>query len=187
MRIELSARQDIEANPQRRLILTKPIRELPAETDEQIGYEFRRLRVASGLSANRLASTLGVSVRTLEDLEKGALTALPERRRAERLVTEYCRIARLDQRPLLGRLKAYAATHDVKRGQARWAHARRRRYLLRGAGMMLVLVAAAGMGVAIVLWPETARGLTAPVIETVASWANFALSQLKALLATGAR
>ena len=171
----------------RRSILTRPIKELPAETDEQIGYEFRRLRVSSGLSANRLASTLGVSLSTLEALERGVLAAIPERPKAEKLIAEYCRIARLDQRPLLVRLKAYSNTREVQRGQARWTRSRRRRHLLRGAGLMLLLAAATGTGVAIALWPEVVKGMTAPAVEAVSGWAEDGIAHIKSLLANNAR
>ena len=187
MRTDFSAPPVMGKSPPRRLILTKPIRELPAETDEQIGCEFRRLRVASGLSVNRLSASLGISLRTLEELEKGALAAIPDRAKAERLVNEYSRIAHIDPRPLLSRLKAYAGTRDLKQGAARWARARRRRSLLRGAAMMLVVAAAAGAGFAVAQWPETASALGETASAALTGWVSSLLEHLKMLLATGAR
>lgn len=167
----------------RQRILTKSIRELPAETDEQIGYEFRRLRVASGLSANRLSATLGISLRTLEHLEKGVLSAIPEQAKAARLVTEYCRVARVDPRPLQSRLKAYANTLEVKRGQSRWSRSRRRGSIIRGALVVLLLSSSVAAGAAIVLSPDIANGMIERMTTGARSGIDFAISYLRALIA----
>jgi cytoskeletal protein RodZ len=178
MRVELSAPGGLEEHRTRRLVLTQPIRELSAEIDEQIGYEFRRLRIASGLSANRLASTLGVSLRMLDDLERGAIAALPDRPQAARLVAAYGRIAHIDARPLLARLEAYAGATDLRRAAARSARSRGRKGLLRAFGLALVLLFASALGMAITLWPGHAMALVDPAPELVAS----ALAGLRAVL-----
>jgi cytoskeletal protein RodZ len=187
MRTDFSPPRVMGTKLPRRLILTKSIRELPAETDEQIGYEFRRLRVASGLSINRLSAMLGISLRTLEELEKGALAAIPDHARAQRLVMEYSRIAHLDPRALLSRLKAYDGTRDMKQGEARWARARRRRTLRRGGGVIVLVAAAVGAGLAATQWPETASAISEAARTTLAGWVSSLLAHLKMLLATGAR
>lgn len=73
--------------------------------DPQIGHIFRNMRAAVRASREAVALRLATSVATIEDLENGAISALPHWPETVRIVRAYCELLRLDPEPLLWRLQ----------------------------------------------------------------------------------
>jgi len=119
--------------------------------DPQIGHIFRNMRAATRLSREAVARRLATTPATIEDLEMGAVFALPHWRETVRIVRGYCELLRLDPEPLLWRiqqvLRAGGNDEDqptrppgppaLRKDRPR-AHVARRR---RGLRRMLVLAA----------------------------------------------
>jgi len=73
--------------------------------DPQIGHIFRNMRAATRLPRDALARRLATSPTTIEDLEAGAIFALPHWRETVRIVRSYCELLQLDPEPLLWRIQ----------------------------------------------------------------------------------
>ena len=73
--------------------------------DPQIGHIFRNMRAAVRASREAVARRLATPVATIEDLENGAVSALPHWPETVRIVRAYCELLRLDPEPLLWRLQ----------------------------------------------------------------------------------
>ena len=73
--------------------------------DPQIGHIFRNMRAATRLPRDALARRLATSPTTIEDLEAGAIFALPHWRETVRIVRSYCELLQLDPDPLLSRIQ----------------------------------------------------------------------------------
>jgi len=73
--------------------------------DPQIGHIFRNMRAATRLSRDAIARHLATTSATIEDLEMGAVFALPHWRETVRIVRSYCELLRLDPEPLLWRIQ----------------------------------------------------------------------------------
>jgi hypothetical protein len=74
--------------------------------DPQIAQIFRNMRAATRLSREVLARHLATTPSTIEDLESGALAALPHWRETSRIVRSYCEILRLDPQPILWHMQS---------------------------------------------------------------------------------
>jgi hypothetical protein len=72
--------------------------------DVQIGHIFRNMRAAVRLPREAIARRLATTPGTIEDLENGAVNALPHWRETVRIVRSYCEILRLDPEPILWRI-----------------------------------------------------------------------------------
>jgi cytoskeletal protein RodZ len=118
--------------------------------DPQIGHIFRNMRAATRLSREAVARRLATTPATIENLETGAVLALPHWRETVRIVRSYCDLLRLDPEPLLWRmrqlLQAGGSDDDPPtrppgppplRKHRSAAHAPRRRG--RGVGRILLL------------------------------------------------
>jgi DNA-binding XRE family transcriptional regulator len=75
-----------------------------ADRDVHIGLIFRNMRAATRLTREALARHLATTPATIEDLETGAVSALPHWRETVRIVRSYCEILRLDPEPILWRI-----------------------------------------------------------------------------------
>lgn len=73
--------------------------------DAQLGHIFRNMRAAMRLTREAIARRLATSPATIEDLELGAVLALPHWPETVRIVRAYCELLRLDPEPLLWRLQ----------------------------------------------------------------------------------
>lgn len=73
--------------------------------DTQLGNIFRNMRAATRLSREALARRLATTPATIEDLEMGAIFALPTWRETVRIVRSYCELLRLDPEPVLWRMQ----------------------------------------------------------------------------------
>src|SRR5262245_55181397 len=76
-----------------------------AGRDPQVGNVFRNMRAATRLTREAIARRLATTPATIEDLENGAVGALPHWRETVRIVRGYCELLRLDPAPLLWRLE----------------------------------------------------------------------------------
>ena len=74
-------------------------------SDPQIGHIFRNMRAAVRASREAIARRLGTSLATIEGLENGAVSGLPQWSETVRIVRAYCELLRLDPEPLLWRLQ----------------------------------------------------------------------------------
>ena len=75
-----------------------------AERDAGIGNIFRNMRAAMRLPREAIARRLATTPSVIEDLENGAVAALPHWRETVRIVRSYCEILRLDPEPVLWRI-----------------------------------------------------------------------------------
>jgi DNA-binding XRE family transcriptional regulator len=73
--------------------------------DAQLAHLFRNMRAATRLTRAAIAQRLATTPATIEDLEMGAVTALPHWRETVRIVRTYCEMLRLDPEPLLWRIQ----------------------------------------------------------------------------------
>ncbi|HWE19306.1 MAG TPA: helix-turn-helix domain-containing protein [Hyphomicrobiaceae bacterium] len=73
--------------------------------DPQLGHIFRNMRAAIRLPRDAIASRLATTPAIIEDLEKGAVGALPNWPETVRIVRGYCELLRLDPEPLLWRIQ----------------------------------------------------------------------------------
>jgi transcriptional regulator with XRE-family HTH domain len=73
--------------------------------DPQIAHFFRNMRTATRLSRDAIARRLATTPATIEDLELGAVSALPRWPETVRIVRGYCELLRLDPEPLLWRIQ----------------------------------------------------------------------------------
>jgi transcriptional regulator with XRE-family HTH domain len=73
--------------------------------DPQIGHIFRNMRAAMRLPREAIARRLATTLATVEDLESGAVSALPHWPETVRIVRAYCELLQLDPEPLLWRLQ----------------------------------------------------------------------------------
>jgi hypothetical protein len=73
--------------------------------DPQIAHIFRNMRAAMRLPREAIARRLATTPATIEDLESGAVAALPPWRETVRIVRAYCELLRLDPEPLLWRIQ----------------------------------------------------------------------------------
>lgn len=78
--------------------------------DPQIGHIFRNMRTATRLTRDAIARRLATTPATIEDLEMGAVSALPHWRETVRIVRGYCELLRLDPEPLLWRIQQLLRT-----------------------------------------------------------------------------
>ena len=74
--------------------------------DTELATIFREMRRAMGVSRERIAGRLAISVETIDTLENGDLLALPDWSEVSRIVTAYTAQLGLDARPILRRMKA---------------------------------------------------------------------------------
>jgi hypothetical protein len=74
------------------------------ERDASIGHIFRNMRAAMRLPREAIARRLATTPGVIEDLENGAVAALPHWRETVRVVRSYCEILRLDPEPVLWRI-----------------------------------------------------------------------------------
>jgi hypothetical protein len=81
--------------------------------DPQIGHIFKNMRAAVRATREALARRLATSVATIEDLENGAVSALPHWPETVRIVRAYCELLRLDPEPLLWRLQQLLNHHSL--------------------------------------------------------------------------
>lgn len=77
-----------------------------ANRDISIGHIFRNMRAAMRLPREAIARRLATTPGTIEDLENGAVAALPHWRETTRIVRSYCEILRLDPEPILWRISS---------------------------------------------------------------------------------
>src|SRR5262245_22926302 len=78
--------------------------ETPAARDEQIGQMFRSMRSAMAVSRETIARRLATSPATVDNLEAGAIAALPHGKETARIVRAYCELLRMDPGPILRRI-----------------------------------------------------------------------------------
>jgi hypothetical protein len=78
----------------------------PPGGDPQLGDIFRNMRAAVRASRETVARRLATSATTIENLERGAVAALPQWPETVRIVRAYCALLNLDPEPLLWRLRA---------------------------------------------------------------------------------
>src|SRR5262245_6401614 len=89
--------------------------------DPQIGHIFRNMRAAMRLSRENIAQRLATTVTVIEDLENGAVGALPHWPEAVRIVRAYCELLRLDPEPLLWRIQQLLRHGSEEKAAARFA------------------------------------------------------------------
>lgn len=80
------------------------IKECPAGHDDKIAEIFGEMRRAVKMSVEELAKRLDTRASTIESLENGAVSALPDWPEISRVVTTYANILNLDSRPILRRI-----------------------------------------------------------------------------------
>jgi hypothetical protein len=80
--------------------------------DPQIAHFFRNMRTATRLSRDAIARRLATTPATIEDLELGAVSALPHWPETVRIVRGYCELLRLDPEPLLWRIQQLLRAGD---------------------------------------------------------------------------
>jgi hypothetical protein len=73
--------------------------------DPQLAHIFRNMRAAMRLPREALARRLATTPGVIEDLENGAIAALPHWPETVRIVRSYCELLRLDPQPLLWRIQ----------------------------------------------------------------------------------
>jgi len=78
----------------------------PAVHDEQLGKIFRNMRLSMKASREAIARRLTTSTTTLDNLEAGAIAALPHWKETVRIVRAYCELLRLDPEPILWRIRS---------------------------------------------------------------------------------
>jgi hypothetical protein len=76
-----------------------------AVRDEQLGRIFRNMRLAMKVPRETIARRLAIRLSTLDDLEAGAVAALPHWKETVRIVRTYCELLRLDPQPILWRIQ----------------------------------------------------------------------------------
>src|SRR5262245_13925540 len=81
--------------------------------DAQLAHLFRNMRAAPRLTRAAIAQRLATTPATIEDLEMGAVTALPHWRETVRIVRSYCELLRLDPEPLLWRIQQLLRPGDT--------------------------------------------------------------------------
>jgi hypothetical protein len=170
--------------------------------DPQLGQIFRNMRAAMRLPRDTIARRLATSVATIEDLESGAVSALPHWPETVRIVRGYCELLRLDPEPLLWRLQQLlrqgtsvatpaapapgAGLPLALRGGPvmRESGGRERLPRRRGGGLRRVLVlaalpvAAAGLAYLVVLAPAIGYRIVARLPASIAAPARAALDTL---------
>src|SRR5262245_32768579 len=80
------------------------VAESPIGRDEQIGQIFRSMRSAMAVSRETIARRLATSPATVDNLEAGAIAALPHWKETARIARAYCDLLRMDPDPILRRL-----------------------------------------------------------------------------------
>lgn len=83
----------------------------PWGRDQQIARIFTSMRAALKVSRETVARRLATSPAIIEDLEAGAVHALPQWKETERIVRTYCELLRIDPTPLLWRLRSDMLAH----------------------------------------------------------------------------
>jgi hypothetical protein len=83
----------------------RSIEEMAPKRDEELAVIFREMRRALGVSREQIAGRLATPVTTVEALEHGALSDLPDWPEVSRIVTTYASQLGLDSRPILRRLE----------------------------------------------------------------------------------
>src|SRR5262245_3990176 len=81
------------------------VEEAAAGRDEQIAQMFRSMRSAMALSRETIARRLATSPATVDNLEAGAIAALPHGKETARIVRAYCELLRMDPGPILRRIQ----------------------------------------------------------------------------------
>src|SRR5262245_41821271 len=84
-----------------------------ADGDAQLAHLFRNMRAATRLTRAAIAQRLATTPATIQDLEMGAVGALPHWRETVRIVSSYCEMLRLDPEPLLWRIQQLLRGGDV--------------------------------------------------------------------------
>lgn len=90
----------------------RSIKEVSGQRDNELAVIFREMRRASGVTEEQIAGRLATSVATIEALESGALSELPEWGELKRIVTTYAAQLGLDSRPILRRLQVQLGVAD---------------------------------------------------------------------------
>jgi hypothetical protein len=141
-----------------------------APGDPQLGHIFRNMRAAMRVPRDAIARRLATTPAIIEDLENGAVGALPHWPETVRIVRGYCGLLRLDPEPLLWRIQqllnggpgndsAFARLPAPSPPSLRNAPARRRAARPARGGLRKILwlasvpVAATGIAYAAILAP----------------------------------
>jgi len=90
----------------------RSIKEASSQRDEELAVIFREMRRASGVTEEQIAGRLATSVSTIEALESGALSELPDWSELKRIVTTYAAQLGLDSRPILRRMQVQLGVAD---------------------------------------------------------------------------
>ena len=89
--------------------LTQPppahVGEPAAVRDDQIGLIFRNMRLAMKVPRETIARRLATSAATIDNLEAGAIAALPHWKETSRIIRAYCELLRMDCEPILWRMR----------------------------------------------------------------------------------
>lgn len=80
--------------------------------DAELAVIFTEMRRASGVTKEQIAGRLATDVATVEALEEGALSRLPDWNEVKRIVTAYAAQLGLDARPILRRMQARLGVAD---------------------------------------------------------------------------
>lgn len=84
----------------------RSIKEMPPRRDRELAVIFTEMRRAAGVTKEQIAGRLATSVATVEALENGALSDLPDWSEVKRVVTTYAAQLGLDSRPILRRMES---------------------------------------------------------------------------------
>lgn len=90
----------------------RSIKEASGLRDEELAVIFKEMRRASGITQEQIAGRLATGVNTIEALETGALSDLPEWQEIKRIVTTYAAQLGLDSRPILRRMQGQLGVAD---------------------------------------------------------------------------
>lgn len=91
----------------------RSIKEMPAQRDEELAVIFAEMRRAAGVTREQIAGRLATSVATVEALENGALSDLPDWPEVKRIVTAYAAQLGLDSRPILRRMESQIGVEET--------------------------------------------------------------------------
>ncbi len=179
--------------------------------DNDIAVIFRDMRRASQLSWEQLAVRLATPVRTIEALEEGALLSLPEWPETSRVILAYTAMLGLDGQPILRRIQAGLRLHasqapmpetalaeaapplvadrhmaPAPEAHAAATHTRGRRRVLPWALLLVILVATAGLVLAL-QQPQVTRAVIDQISDTLARLARTGVELLHPLDAQDAQ
>ncbi len=90
----------------------RSIKEVSDRRDEELAVIFKEMRRASGVTKEQIAGRLATGVETVEALELGALSDLPDWPELKRIVTTYGAQLGLDARPILRRMQGQLDVSD---------------------------------------------------------------------------